>query len=74
MRRRRVAALVVLLVVLALVFWRVSACDRGGSEDASFTAVPTAAVAAAEGDGVKIGTFLGNYSRRFYGLGGLGGS
>lgn len=61
--------MLVFLVVLALVFWRASACGCGGSEDPSLSAVPAAAVPAAEGDGVKIGTFLGNYSRRFYGLG-----
>jgi outer membrane protein assembly factor BamB len=36
---------------------------------AVFPAVPPAPKPALEGDGVKVGTFLGDYARRFYGLG-----
>ncbi|HET6493979.1 MAG TPA: hypothetical protein VFH61_01270, partial [Thermoleophilia bacterium] len=69
MRRRRGVALLVLLVVLLLVVWRTAACACGGSEVAVFAAVPPAPKPTLEGDGVKVGTFLGTYSRRFYGLG-----
>ncbi|MEZ5126373.1 MAG: PQQ-binding-like beta-propeller repeat protein [Thermoleophilia bacterium] len=54
-----------------MIIWRAAACACGGetSAAAAFPAVSPAPVVALEGDGVKIGTFLGNYSRRFYGLG-----
>lgn len=54
-----------------MLVWRVSACACGGEESpaASFPAVPPAPKPDLEGDGVKVGTFLGTYSRRFYGLG-----
>jgi outer membrane protein assembly factor BamB len=70
LRRRRGVALLVFAVVLAIVVWRFAACSGGGGGTvAAFGAVPSATVPALTGDGVKVGTFLGNYSRRFYGLG-----
>jgi outer membrane protein assembly factor BamB len=65
--------LAVALVVLVLIVWRAAACACGGSgggaQDVSFDPVPPAPIPSLTGDGVKVGTFLGNYSRRFYGLG-----
>jgi outer membrane protein assembly factor BamB len=71
LRRRRGIALLILLIVLVLVVWRGVACACGGSQSSAavYAAVPPAAKPTLEGDGVKVGTFLGTYSRRFYGLG-----
>jgi outer membrane protein assembly factor BamB len=65
--------LLIIVIVLALVVWRAVACadSGGGSSEGSagaLPAVPPAPKPALEGDGVKMGTFLGSYSRRFYGL------
>jgi len=59
------------VVVVLLLIWRAAACACGGSTAAAVTykAVPPASPPALTGDGVKVGTFLGDYSRRFYGLG-----
>ena len=74
LRRRRGVALLVLTVVLAVVVWRVAACAGcgcGGDAQPQVVAGPIPAPPRPEltGDGVKVGTFLGNYGRRFYGLG-----
>ena len=63
--------LLVAVVVALLLVWRAVACACGGSTAAAVTykAVPPASPPALAGDGVKVGTFLGDYSRRFYGLG-----
>ncbi|HZL64452.1 MAG TPA: hypothetical protein VFD50_05865, partial [Thermoleophilia bacterium] len=60
-----------MVVVLSLLVWRAAACGSGGGTAAAVTykAVPPASPPALSGDGVKVGTFLGDYSRRFYGLG-----
>ena len=67
-----------LAAVLALVVWRAASCGcggpdgRGGSGTADVAAaapVPAPSVPSRAGDGVKVGTFLGDYARRFYGLG-----
>ena len=61
-----------LLSILVLIAWRVAACACAGTDGQSgesFSAVPSAPTPALEGEGVKVGTFLGTYSRRFYGLG-----
>ena len=57
--------------VLALILWRAAACACGGTTavTVTFGPVPPAPIPSLTGDGVKVGTFLGNYSRRFYGLG-----
>ena len=57
--------------VLALILWRAVACACGGTTavTVTFGPVPPAPIPSLTGDGVKVGTFLGNYSRRFYGLG-----
>jgi len=64
-------ALLALAVVLVIVLWRVVACGCGGAGGTAVTygTVPPAPLPSLTGDGVKVGTFLGNYSRRFYGLG-----
>jgi len=71
--RRRGIALAVAVVVLALIVWRAAACACGGSgggePPVTYGPVPPAPIPSLTGDGVKVGTFLGNYSRRFYGLG-----
>jgi outer membrane protein assembly factor BamB len=69
--RRRGLALLVGVVVLALILWRAAACACGGTSEVKVTygPVPPAPTPSLTGDGVKVGTFLGNYSRRFYGLG-----
>jgi len=76
--RRRALALLALVVVIALVVWRIAACgggsSTGGGSAARSTTSPTAVAAATalppdKGDGVKMATFLGNATRRFYGLG-----
>jgi outer membrane protein assembly factor BamB len=74
LRRRRGAALLVLLLVLALTTWRAASCGGCGCGDAEEQIaqqgpVPPPPVPSLAGDGVKVGTFLGNYGRRFYGLG-----
>jgi outer membrane protein assembly factor BamB len=64
--------MLVLFVIAVLVVWRVAACGCGGAAGSGTTAygaVPPAPVPSLRGDGVKVGTFLGDYSRRFYGLG-----
>ena len=75
-RRRRAAALAVLILIVAAVFLLVVRPWGGGG--ASDTAVTTAALlgdgsppvsVTADGDGIKLATFLGTESRRFYGLG-----
>jgi len=65
---------VVLLVFLLLVVWRVAACGGCGCGGEALVVtdsspVPPPPKPALTGDGVKVGTFLGNYGRRFYGLG-----
>ena len=54
-----------------LLVWRVVACGCGGAGGTARTygLVPPAPLPSLAGDGVKVGTFLGDYSRRFYGLG-----
>lgn len=57
-----------------LIVWRASSCGGcscGGGEDqvADAGPIPAPPRPALTGDGVKVGTFLGNYGRRFYGLG-----
>ena len=72
MRRRRLAALLVLLLVLGLIGWRAVACGCGGGDGADAaqaSPVPSPTPPALTGDGVKVGTFLGDYARRSYGLG-----
>ncbi len=64
--------LVVLVILLVVAVSRLAACACGGGEDgagAAYGAVPPAPQPSLAGDGVKVGTFLGDYSRRFYGLG-----
>ncbi len=58
-----------MLAVCLLLAWRVAACGGGKAAAATYTAVPPAPAPSLAGDGVKVGTFLGDYSRRFYGLG-----
>ena len=74
--RRRALAFLALVVLIALLVWRFAACGGStGSGPSSQGGVASTAVAAAtslpsmDGDGVKMGTFLGNATRRFYGLG-----
>jgi outer membrane protein assembly factor BamB len=65
-------ALLVVAIVVGLAAWRLAACagsGAGGTAAARAGAPPPAPLPALTGDGVKVGTFLGNYSRRFYGLG-----
>jgi outer membrane protein assembly factor BamB len=66
-------ALAVVALVLVIIVWRAAACACGGSgggaPTVTYGAVPPAPLPSLTGDGVKVGTFLGNYSRRFYGLG-----
>ena len=57
-----------------LIVWRASSCGGcscGGGEDqvADAGPIPAPPRPSLTGDGVKVGTFLGNYGRRFYGLG-----
>jgi outer membrane protein assembly factor BamB len=70
---RRALALAVVLVVVILAVWRAAACACGGgggqAQTVTYGAVPPAPIPTLTGEGVKVGTFLGNYSRRFYGLG-----
>jgi outer membrane protein assembly factor BamB len=72
-RRRRAAALLVIVALAALLVWRVVACagcgcGRGQSQTQAGP-VPPPAPPAVAGDGVKVGTFLGDYGRRYYGQG-----
>jgi len=62
---------VVVLILAVVLLWRVVACGCGGADGTAVTygPVPPAPLPSLDGDGVKVGTFLGNYSRRFYGLG-----
>jgi len=75
LRRRRGVALLLLIVVLGLIVWRAAACGGcgcgAGAEEQVTQAGPVPAPPAPElaGDGVKVGTFLGNYGRRYYGQG-----
>jgi outer membrane protein assembly factor BamB len=71
LRRRRGVALLVLILVLLLIVWRAASCGCGGEEEqvAQTGPVPPPPQPAVTGDGVKVGTFLGNYGRRFYGRG-----
>jgi outer membrane protein assembly factor BamB len=76
LRRRRgvallvAAALVILLLLLVVRAASCAGCGCGGDEPvAQAGPVPPPPVPALTGDGVKVGTFLGNYGRRFYGLG-----
>jgi len=64
-------ALLALVILVAFVLWRVVACGCGGAVGtaAAYGSVPPAPLPALTGDGVKVGTFLGDYSRDFYGLG-----
>ena len=63
--------LFVLLLLLALRAASCAGCGCGGAEDpvAQARPVPPPPVPTLAGDGVKVGTFLGNYGRRFYGVG-----
>jgi hypothetical protein len=61
-------------VIFILLVWRAASCAGcgcGGADEpvAQAGPVPPPAKPALTGDGVKVGTFLGNYGRRFYGLG-----
>ena len=74
LRRRRGVALLVLVVLVLLLVLRAASCAGcgcGGGDQpvAQAGPVPLPPVPALTGDGVKVGTFLGNYGRRFYGLG-----
>ncbi|MGE5229907.1 MAG: PQQ-binding-like beta-propeller repeat protein [Deltaproteobacteria bacterium] len=75
LRRRRGVALLALVVVLGLIAWRAAACGGcgcgAGAEEQVRQAGPVPAPPAPQvtGDGVKVGTFLGNYGRRYYGQG-----
>jgi outer membrane protein assembly factor BamB len=70
LRRRRGLALAALVALLVLLVWRAASCGAGGGNaTAEAAAVPAPSRPALTGDGVKVGTFLGNYGRRFYGLG-----
>jgi len=65
-------ALGVLAALVVLVVWRVAACGGcGGGGGGAVAAGPVSPPPrpALAGDGVKSGTFLGNYGRRFYGRG-----
>ena len=64
-------ALLALVILFAFVLWRVVACGCGGAVGtaAAYGSVPPAPLPSLTGDGVKVGTFLGDYSRDFYGLG-----
>ncbi len=44
-------------------------CGGGGADAAAAEPVPQPTVPSLTGDGVKVGTFLGDYGRRSYGLG-----
>jgi outer membrane protein assembly factor BamB len=62
----------VLVGIVALLVWRAAACGCGGGgtpAQAAAAPAPRPSVPSLTGDGVKVGTFLGNYGRRFYGLG-----
>ncbi len=65
--------IVVVLVLLALLVARLAGCGKStakaGAATQTFAAVTPAPDPPLAGDGVKIGTFLGDYSRRFYGRG-----
>lgn len=75
LRRRRGVALLVLVLLAVLVAWRAAACGgcgcgSGGEEPPAQTGpVPAPPAPQVAGDGVKVGTFLGNYGRRYYGQG-----
>jgi outer membrane protein assembly factor BamB len=62
-------------VLAVLLVWRVAACGGcgcgGGGEERPRQAgpVPPPPAPTVAGDGVKVGTFLGNYGRRYYGQG-----
>ncbi len=61
-------------MIFILLVWRAAACagcgcGGGGEPVAQAGPVPLPSSPALTGDGVKVGTFLGNYGRRFYGLG-----
>ena len=56
-----------------MIVWRAASCGGcgGGTEEqvAHAGPIPPPPRPSLTGDGVKVGTFLGNYGRRFYGLG-----
>jgi outer membrane protein assembly factor BamB len=68
-RRRAVAlaALVVILVLLVVVLWPGASPPKGAAGVGSVDS--PAVVVSKDGDGIKMATFLGTASRRFYGLG-----
>jgi outer membrane protein assembly factor BamB len=74
LRRRRGLALLVIAVLAILLIWRAASCagcgcGGGGEQPAQAGPVPPPPAPAVAGDGVKVGTFLGNYGRRYYGQG-----
>ena len=74
LRRRRGVALLVVVVLAVLLVWRAASCAGcgcgGGEQEAGQAGpVPSPPAPAVAGDGVKVGTFLGNYGRRYYGQG-----
>ena len=74
LRRRRGVALLVIVVLAVLLVWRAAACagcgcGGGKQPQANAGPVPSPPAPAVAGDGVKVGTFLGNYGRRYYGQG-----
>jgi outer membrane protein assembly factor BamB len=55
-----------------LIVWRAASCGGCGCGEervAQARAVPPPPAPAVSGDGVKVGTFLGSYGRRYYGQG-----
>lgn len=62
--------LVALIALIAFVAVRVVACAGCDGESTTVAGpFPSPAAPRREGDGVKVGTFLGNYGRRYYGRG-----
>ena len=75
-RRRRAAALAILILIVAAVFVLVLRPGAGGGARETPVGMADllgngspAVVVNPDGDGVKVGTFLGDETRRFYGLG-----
>ena len=66
--------LLAIAVLAILLIWRAASCagcgcGGGGEQQAQAGPVPPPPAPAVAGDGVKVGTFLGNYGRRYYGQG-----
>jgi outer membrane protein assembly factor BamB len=74
--RRRALALVILVVLIVLILWAAGAFGGGKAAKPHASgplrvgsAATSAVLVSKDGDGIKVGTFLGTASRRFYGRG-----